>query len=166
VASVIILIHRFPQSFLDEIEKMIQTVMVHLTWQKLFQSRGTVMAVPLMGDNRYTLRRANPYHTRRNRVAPVRTPGNKLVAQYLVKRAKGPRCGETGKPLAGIPHLTTQKLKRLHKTARTVARPYGGVLSGPVVRDRIINAFMEEEARAAAEKKAQTEKKDSKKKGK
>jgi large subunit ribosomal protein L34e len=47
-----------------------------------------------------------------------------------------------------------------------VARPYGGVLSGPVVRDRIINAFMEEEARAAAEKKAQAEKKDSKKKGK
>jgi large subunit ribosomal protein L34e len=121
-----------------------------------------------MGDNRYTLRRSNPYRTRRNRVAPVRTPGNKLVAQYLVKRAKGPRCADTGKPLAGIPHLTTQKLKRLPKNKRTVARPYGGVLSGPVVRDRIINAFMEEEARAAAEKKAQAEKKQesARKKGK
>jgi large subunit ribosomal protein L34e len=88
------------------------------------------------------------------------------VAQYLTKRAKGPRCAETGKPLAGIPHLTTQKLKRLPKNQRTVARAYGGVLSGPVVRDRIINAFMEEEARAAAEKKALAEKKEVKKKGK
>jgi large subunit ribosomal protein L34e len=119
-----------------------------------------------MGDNRYTLRRANPYRTRRNRVKPVRTPGNKLVAQYLQKRANGPTCAETGKPLAGIPHLTTQKLKRLPKNQRTVARPYGGVLSGPVVRDRIINAFMEEEARAAAEKQSQAKKADSKKKGK
>jgi large subunit ribosomal protein L34e len=119
-----------------------------------------------MGDNRYTLRRKNPYHTRRNRVAPVRTPGNKLVAQYLGKRAKGPRCAETGKALPGIPHLTTQKLKRLTRNKRTVARAYGGVLSGPVVRDRIINAFMEEEAKAAADKKAQSEKKQDKKKGK
>jgi len=120
-----------------------------------------------MGDNRYTLRRKNPYRTRRNRVAPVRTPGNKLVAQYIAKRAKGPVCAETGKSLPGIPHLTTQKLGRLHKTKRTVARAYGGVLSGPVVRDRIINAFMEEEARAAAEAAAQSEKKqESKKKGK
>jgi large subunit ribosomal protein L34e len=122
-----------------------------------------------MGDNRYTLRRHNPYHTKRNHVVPIRTPGNKLVAHYLVKRAKGPRCAVTGKPLAGIPCLTTQKLRRLAKKKRTVSRPYGGVLSAPVVKDKIISAFMEEEQRAAAEKQANIEKKPakaSKKKGK
>jgi large subunit ribosomal protein L34e len=65
----------------------------------------------------------------------------------------------TGKPIAGIPHLTTQKLKRLTKKNRTVSRPYGGVFTAPVVKDRIIRAFMDEEARAAAEKKASAEKK-------
>jgi large subunit ribosomal protein L34e len=120
-----------------------------------------------MGDNRYTLRRSNPYRTARNRAVPVRTPGNKLVAQYLRKRAAGPRCAETGKSLAGIPHLITQKLKRLPKNQRTVSRAYGGVLRGSVVKERIINAFMDEEARAVTEKRIAAERKhDSKKKGK
>jgi large subunit ribosomal protein L34e len=96
----------------------------------------------------------------------VRTPGNKLVAHYISKRSKGQMCAETGKNLPGIPHITTEKLRLLPRNKRTVARPYGGALSGPVLRDRIINAFMEEEAKAAAEKKAQTDKKQEKKKGK
>ncbi|OHS95514.1 ribosomal protein L34e [Tritrichomonas foetus] len=111
-----------------------------------------------MGDNRYTLRRSNPYHTLRNRAVPVRTPGNRLVAQYITKRAKGMICAETGKPLAGIRHLTTNKLRRMKKHERTVSRPYGGVFCGEVVKERIITAFMEEEARAAQEKKEQAEK--------
>ena len=111
-----------------------------------------------MGDNRYTLRRSNPYRTMRNRAVPVRTPGNKLVAQYLTKRVKGMRCAATGKRLAGIPRLSTHKLGRLSKNKRTVARAYGGVFCGAVVKERIINAFMEEEARAVAEKQAQAEK--------
>jgi large subunit ribosomal protein L34e len=126
-----------------------------------------VWSFVLIADNRSTLRRGNPYHTRRNRVAPVRTPGNKLVGQYLAKRASGTKCAETGKSLPGIAHITTEKLKQLRRNQRAVARAYGGVLSGPVVRDRIINAFMDEEAKAAAEKNAQaTKKPESKKKGK
>jgi large subunit ribosomal protein L34e len=89
------------------------------------------------------------------------------VAHYLKKRANGPRCAETGKPLAGIPHIKTEQLKRLPKNRRTVARAYGGVLSGSVLKERIISAFMEEEARAAAERAAQSQKKqEAKKKGK
>jgi large subunit ribosomal protein L34e len=103
----------------------------------------------------------------RNRAVPVRTPGNKLVAHYLSKRANGPKCAETGKPLAGIPHVISQKLRRLPKNQRTVSRAYGGVFAGSVVKDRIINAFMDEEARAVAERKVAAEKKqESKKKGK
>ena len=109
-------------------------------------------------DKRYTLRRSNPYHTLRNRAVPVRTPGNKLVVQYITKRSKGMICAETGKPLAGIRHLSTNKLRRLKKHERTVSRAYGGVYCGEVVKDRIITAFMEEEARAAQEKKEQAEK--------
>ena len=116
-----------------------------------------------MGDNRYTLRRSNPYRTMRNRAVPVRTPGNKLVAQYLTKRVKGMKCAATGKRLAGIPRLSTQKLGRLGKNKRTVSRAYGGVYCGAVVKERIINAFMEEEARAVAEKTAQATKKETRK---
>ena len=118
-----------------------------------------------MGDNRYTLRRSNPYRTMRNRAVPVRTPGNKLVAHYLTKRVHGMKCAATGKALAGIPRLSTHRLKHLPKSKRTVARAYGGVFCGAVVKERIINAFMEEEARAAAERAAAAQKKDSGKKG-
>ncbi|MBD4650840.1 hypothetical protein GUG52_03190, partial [Xanthomonas citri pv. citri] len=48
---------------------------------------------------------------------------------------------------------------RLRKNQRTVSRPYGGVFCAEVVKERIINAFMEEEARAAQEKKEAAEKK-------
>jgi len=113
-----------------------------------------------MVDNRFTLRRSNPYHTLRNRVRPVRTPGNRLVAQYIEKRMKGPKCAETGKPLAGIPHIKTAQLRRMKKNQRTVSRPYGGMFCASVVKERIVNAFMEEEARAALERKnAQEQKK-------
>ena len=116
-----------------------------------------------MVDNRYTLRRSNPYHNLRNRVRPVRTPGNKLVAHYIEKRQKGVICAETGKPLAGIKHVKTCELRRMKKNQRTVSRPYGGVYCGAVVKERIIKAFMAEEARAAEERKMAAE---AKKKGK
>ena len=40
----------------------------------------------------------------------------------------------------------------MKKNQRTVSRPYGGVYCGAVVKEKIINAFMEEEARAAKER--------------
>ena len=73
----------------------------------------------------------------RNRAVPVKTPGSKLVAQYLTKRVKGMKCAPTGKRLAGIPRLSTQKLGRLSKNNRTVSRAYGGVYCGAVVKERM-----------------------------
>ena len=123
----------------------------------------------IMRDNRYTLRRANPYHTLRNRVRPVRTPGNRIVAHYLTKRVNPRLCAETKTPLHGIPMLKTEQLRRMKKSKRTVSRPYGGVFCASVVKDRIITAFMDEEASAAeakqAEKAAKIEKADKTKKG-
>ena len=133
------------------------------------KSGGYSLAFLTMLDNRYTLRRSNPYHTLRNRTRVVRTPGNKLVVQYIQKRTKGMICAETGKPLQGIRHLSTNKLRRLPKHDRTVSRPYGGVYCPSVVTERIITSFMDEEARAAQEKKEAAERKaaqENKKKGK
>ena len=106
----------------------------------------------MAGDNRIQLRRRNPYNTARNHVVPVRTPGNKLVAHYLKKRVNGPHCAETHKAIPGIRHLTTKQLKNLPKNERTVSRAYGGVYLYSVVKDRIINAFIQEETRFALEK--------------
>ncbi|KAJ0100230.1 hypothetical protein Patl1_21917 [Pistacia atlantica] len=71
----------------------------------------------------------------------------KLVARTTKKRASGPKCPVTGKRIQGIPHLrpTEYKRSRLARTRRTVNRPYGGVLSGAAVRERIIRAFLVEE---------------------
>nr|ACN35535.1 unknown [Zea mays] len=46
-----------------------------------------------------------------------------------------------------IPHLRPAEYKRsrLARNQRTVNRPYGGVLSGTAVRERIIRAFLVEE---------------------
>ncbi|KAL9676798.1 hypothetical protein QQ045_005018 [Rhodiola kirilowii] len=73
--------------------------------------------------------------------------GWKLVYQTLKKRASGPKCLVTGKRIHGIPHLrlTEYKRSRLSKNRRTVNRPYGGLLSGGVVRERIIRAFLFDE---------------------
>ncbi|KAF8712940.1 hypothetical protein HU200_028724 [Digitaria exilis] len=71
----------------------------------------------------------------------------RLVYQYTKKRASGPKCPVTGKKIHGIPHLrpTEYKRSRLPRNRRTVNRPYGGVLSGTAVRERIIRAFLVEE---------------------
>jgi hypothetical protein len=45
----------------------------------------------LKGDTRYTLRRHNPYDTKRNHVLPVRTRGSKFVGHHLVNRVTGAR---------------------------------------------------------------------------
>ncbi|KAL0350894.1 UNVERIFIED_CONTAM: 60S ribosomal protein L34 [Sesamum radiatum] len=73
--------------------------------------------------------------------------GGKLVYQSTKKRASGPKCPVTGKRIQGIPHLRPAEYKRsrLPRNRRTVNRPYGGVLSGSAVRERIIRAFLVEE---------------------
>ncbi len=49
--------------------------------------------------------------------------------------------------LAGIPHARPGAFKRLNHNARTVSRPYGGVLSHRTVKDKITRAFLIEEAK-------------------
>ncbi len=88
---------------------------------------------------RLTYRRRKSYNTASNKVKKVRTPGGKLVLQYLQKKAKGPVCGDTGKRLPGIPALRPYQYHTIPKGDRTVKRAYGGVLSGSAVRQRYVS---------------------------
>eukprot|EP01083_Nonionella_stella_P298705 1013847_1 len=119
-------------------------------------------------DARVTYRRRNPYNTRTNYFKKVRTPGNRLVVQYLkklhLKHRSIPKCAETGKPLRGVkPNRGNYKNKRLsvlQKKRKAVSRAYGGNLCHQVVRLKIIRAFLSEETRIASKfRKAQRKKK-------
>ncbi|KNA04744.1 hypothetical protein SOVF_196870 [Spinacia oleracea] len=96
---------------------------------------------------RLTYRRRHNYATKSNQHRIVKTPGEKLVYQTTKKRASGPKCTVIGKRIQGIPHLRPNEYKRsrLPRDRRIVNRPYGGVLSGSAVRERIIRAFRTEE---------------------
>ncbi|CAK9103899.1 60S ribosomal protein L34-B (60S ribosomal protein L34-2) [Durusdinium trenchii] len=99
----------------------------------------------MVANIRITYRRRHCYATKSNKVKPVKTPGGKLVAQYIKKTANVPKCGDTKTPLHGMPALRPNKFKKLHQRQKKVSRAYGGVLCGKAVRERIIRAFLIEE---------------------
>jgi large subunit ribosomal protein L34e len=98
-----------------------------------------------MPDNRFTFRTHHSFATRSNKNRLVRTPGGRLSVQHVQKKTGHHTCGDTGAKLNGIPALVSSKFKALSKNKKTVARAYGGVLSGGAVRSRIIRAFLVEE---------------------
>eukprot|EP00826_Nyctotherus_ovalis_P049884 TRINITY_DN605_c0_g1_i18.p1 TRINITY_DN605_c0_g1~~TRINITY_DN605_c0_g1_i18.p1 ORF type:complete len:102 (+),score=20.94 TRINITY_DN605_c0_g1_i18:47-352(+) len=88
-------------------------------------------------------RRKHTYRTASNKVRVVKTPGTlpshlggQLTIQYRFKKGKGQVCGDTGAKLQGIPHLRPKAFKRLSKTKKTVARPYGGTRTAEAVKTR------------------------------
>ena len=102
-----------------------------------------------MGDCRVQYRRRTHYATRSNKFKLVRTPGNRLVAQKREKRHRGP-CTPWAlghKRIAGTKALNHFDRRRASKYAKTVSRPYGGVLNGEQVKDRVLRAFLIEEQR-------------------
>jgi len=94
---------------------------------------------------RFTYRRRHPYNTASNKTKIVRAPGGKLVLHYRKKIAKGPKCGDCGSALSGIPHLRPKEYSRLSKRQKTVSRAYGGSRCGNCVSQRIMRAFLIEE---------------------
>ncbi|KAJ2239106.1 60S ribosomal protein L34B, partial [Coemansia sp. RSA 1287] len=61
------------------------------------------------------------------------------------KPAKGPRCGDCGLALSGIPALRPREYTRLNKSQKSVSRAYGGSRCSTCVRTRIVRAFLIEE---------------------
>ncbi|KAE9421467.1 hypothetical protein Angca_002221, partial [Angiostrongylus cantonensis] len=94
---------------------------------------------------RVTYRRRLSYNTRSNKAKIVKTPGGRLVYQYLKKRGSVPRCKDTGVKLHGITPARPRELRRLKKNQRTVSRAYGGCLSPNAVKERILRSFLLEE---------------------
>merc|ERR1712137_181563 len=68
-----------------------------------------------MTNNRVTYRRRTPYNTASNKTRIVKTPGGKLTIQYRTKAAKGPKCGDCGVSLPGIPHLRPKAYSRVSR---------------------------------------------------
>ncbi|KAJ2793245.1 60S ribosomal protein L34B [Coemansia guatemalensis] len=94
---------------------------------------------------RVTYRRRLSYNTKSNRVRISKTPGGNLRYLHVKKPAKGPRCGDCGMSLAGIPALRPREYTRLNKSQKSVSRAYGGSRCGTCVRTRIVRAFLIEE---------------------
>merc|ERR1712073_294049 len=94
---------------------------------------------------RITYRRRLSYNTNSNRRKKVRTPGGKLVFQYLKKRPAVPKCPMTGVKLKGVKPTRPADRKRLSLRHKKVFKAYGGVLSHKAVREKIVRAFLIEE---------------------
>jgi len=69
-------------------------------------------------------------------VTSVRTPGGKLVYQYLKKPKKIPRCGQCKDKLRGIQPARSMERSRMCRRKKTVKRAYGGVLCHKCVKER------------------------------
>ncbi|RHZ47073.1 hypothetical protein Glove_593g6 [Diversispora epigaea] len=94
---------------------------------------------------RLTYKRRLSYNTRSNRVKVIKTPGGHLTWQYDKKPAKGPRCGDCGTRLPGIPALRPRQYSQISRRQKSVKRAYGGSRCAKCVRDRIVRAFLIEE---------------------
>ena len=68
------------------------------------------------------------YRSRTFRRRRTRTPGGRLVMQYLRRRPANPQCGKCGVNLKGVPRGTVMHVRRVPKSGRRPERPYGGVL--------------------------------------
>ena len=110
-----------------------------------------------MLDRRVTYKRRASYRTKSNKFRTVKTPGGKLAIQYITKKTAG-----TGKQGVACKRPSVQR--RLSYSARTVSRPYGGVLTHQEVKERITRAFMIEEINSIKQKNAESEKKSKKSK--
>ncbi|KAJ8679946.1 hypothetical protein QAD02_015733 [Eretmocerus hayati] len=94
---------------------------------------------------RLTYRRRLSYNTKSNKRRIVRTPGGKLVFQYLKKNKKVPKCGQCKEKLRGIIPARPMERTRMCRRKKTVKRVYGGVLCHKCVKERIVRAFLIEE---------------------
>eukprot|EP01128_Nolandella_sp_AFSM9_P010451 TRINITY_DN7226_c0_g1_i1.p2 TRINITY_DN7226_c0_g1~~TRINITY_DN7226_c0_g1_i1.p2 ORF type:complete len:129 (+),score=34.36 TRINITY_DN7226_c0_g1_i1:331-717(+) len=94
---------------------------------------------------RVTYRRRHAYATRSNVFKVVKTPGGKLNIQYKAKPAAGPKCGDCGRKIQGVPALRPRQYTNVPKRVKNVSRAYGGCICNVCVRGRVVRAFLVEE---------------------
>merc|ERR1712062_177751 len=117
--------------------------------------------------------RNKSWNTRSNKIRQVRTPGGRLAAQYVTKKAKGPGNGmrTSSLRLGGLSRMRPTDYKRTAKHTRRICRAYGGVYSHIELKNRIIRTFLTEEVKnvkktMALQASAEAKKNKDKKKGK
>jgi large subunit ribosomal protein L34e len=100
-------------------------------------------------DHRVTTVRRHAYRTKSNRVKTIRAPGGRFTAQYMDKKRHGVTCGDAGctMTLPGIKHRDTNGYKTAKKREKRVSRAYGGRSCAGCVKQRILRAFLIEEAK-------------------
>jgi len=96
---------------------------------------------------RYTYRGRKSYATKSNVQRTHKTPGGTLAVLTATKKARRSRCPVTGQLLQGVKVARPMAFSRLARRERRVNRAYGGSLSGGAVKDRILRAFLIEEAK-------------------
>jgi large subunit ribosomal protein L34e len=67
-----------------------------------------------------------------------KTPGNRVVLHYRVRKPRAAVCGGCGITLKGVPRKLVPKLRNLPKTMRRPTRSYGGYLCSRCAREKII----------------------------
>jgi len=85
------------------------------------------------------------HNTASNKTKVLKTPGGKVTVHYRTKSANGPKCGDCGASIQGVPHLRPHKYRLLPKREKNVTRAYGGSRCSTCVRQRIVRAFLVEE---------------------
>ncbi|KAK4058416.1 Methionine aminopeptidase 2 [Microbotryomycetes sp. JL221] len=73
--------------------------------------------------------------------------GGKLRYIQVKKAGTAPKCGDCHIALPGIPALRPRQYAQVSKRVKTVQRAYGGSRCANCVRDRIVRAFLVEEAK-------------------
>ncbi|KAK4051835.1 60S ribosomal protein L34B [Microbotryomycetes sp. JL201] len=96
---------------------------------------------------RVTLRTRKSYNTKSNGRRVIKTPGGKLRYIQVKKAGTAPKCGDCHIALPGIPALRPRQYAQVSKRVKTVQRAYGGSRCANCVRDRIVRAFLVEEAK-------------------
>merc|ERR1712066_1058535 len=98
---------------------------------------------------RVNYKRNKSWNTRSNKIRQVRTPGGRLTAQYVAKRAKGPGNGmvTSSLRLGGLRRMRPTDYRKTTKHSRRICRAYGGVYSHIELKNRIIRTFLTEEVK-------------------
>ncbi|KAK6014036.1 ribosomal protein L34e [Ostertagia ostertagi] len=95
---------------------------------------------------RVTYRRRLSYNTKSNKCKIVKTPGGRLIYQYLKKRGSVPKCKDTGVKLHGITPARPRELTRLKKNPEELSPArMEDVCLANAVKERIIRSFLLEE---------------------
>merc|ERR1712159_513623 len=112
------------------------------------KSKGKDSKLEIMGA-RVHYARNKSWNTRSNKIRQVRTPGGRLTAQYVTKKAKGPGNGmrTSSLRLGGLKRMRPTDYKRTAKHTRRISRAYGGVYSHIELKNRIIRTFLTEEVK-------------------